>query len=188
MTTEQKEQPEQTKNKDSMVPKKYSILFFVTLISVVLDQVTKIYVHNSFRLGESVSVIPGFFSFTYVRNTGAAFGILAQADANWRRPFFLIVPVIALVVIGMMLRQLPKNAILVSTALSLVVGGAIGNLIDRSRLGYVIDFIDFHYGYHTHFPAFNIADSAICIGVGLMFLDMFLQSRSEPGSEKSVKI
>jgi signal peptidase II len=133
---------------------------------------TKYKVHWSFRLGESIPVIQGFFNLTYIRNTGAAFGILAQADPAFRVPFFVIVPLVALGAIAYIFRKIPAEDLKLSTALSLVISGAVGNLLDRVLLGYVIDFLDFHWGYRYHFPAFNVADIAICVGVGVLMLDL----------------
>lgn len=164
--------------------KKYLILSVLTVAIIILDQITKMLVIQRFRLGESIPVIADFFSLTYIRNTGAAFGILASADPAFRVPFFIIVPVLALVAIAFIFRKLPPSDIKLSTALSLVIGGAIGNLIDRMSLGYVVDFLDFHWKYQYHFPAFNVADSAICVGVGILTLDLLFQSSTEAGNEE----
>lgn len=134
---------------------------------------------NHFEYGESVVMIRDFFSLTYVRNTGAAFGFLATANPSFRVPFFLIVPIIAMVVLGFLYRDLPQNAKWRATALGLVSGGAIGNLIDRVRLGYVVDFLDFHFKTDYYFPAFNVADSAICIGVGILLLSTLTKREDE---------
>ncbi len=123
-----------------------------------------------FDYGESIILIRDFFSLTYVRNTGAAFGFLASANPSFRVPFFLIVPIVAMVVLGFLYRDLPASARWRSMALGLVSGGAIGNLIDRVRLGYVVDFLDCHYRNVYYFPAFNVADSAICVGVAILLL------------------
>lgn len=160
---------------NALKKRKYRILLAASVGSVLLDQATKLWVIDAFRLGESVPVISNYFNLTYVRNTGAAFGLLADAHPAFRVPFFLIVPVVALVIIGGILKKLPDGNIRMSLALSLVVGGAVGNLIDRAYLGYVVDFLDFHWRYQTHFPAFNIADTAISVGVGLMMLDLLLE-------------
>jgi signal peptidase II len=162
------------------------VLFFSVLIILVLDQITKIYVHSNFILGETVSVIKDFFNLTYVQNTGAAFGMLADAHPSFRVPFFILVPMIALGVIVWIFKKIPQEEWRMSTALALVVSGAIGNLIDRIRLGFVIDFFDFHWKYLYHFPAFNIADSAICVGVGILMLDLFVKKPEENSQAQSV--
>ena len=151
---------------------KYWILSVVPIVCILLDQWTKGIIVDRFQLGESIPVLSSFFNITYVRNTGAAFGFMASADPSLRVPFFLIVPTIALFVIGYLFKKLPADDIKTAMALSLVMGGAVGNLIDRMKYGYVVDFLDFHWNFQAHFPAFNIADSAICIGVGLLMLDM----------------
>jgi signal peptidase II len=152
--------------------RKYLLLLIISVAVIVLDQVTKLAVLKSFRLGESIILFDGFFNLTYVRNTGAAFGILAEAHPDFRVPFFLLVPLIALSAIGYIFRRIPDHDWKLAIALAMVVGGAIGNLIDRIAYGYVVDFLDFHWKYGYHFPAFNLADSAICVGVGILMLDL----------------
>lgn len=155
--------------------KKYLILAILTVLIVIFDQWTKALITSKFHFGESLSIIGGFFNLTFIKNPGAAFGLLAHADPAFRIPFFLIVPLVALFAIGYVFRKIGDNDIRISSALSLVIGGAIGNLIDRAMLGYVIDFLDFHWQETYHFPAFNVADSAICVGVGILMLDLILQ-------------
>lgn len=158
---------------------KYFILFVLTPIVILIDQCTKNLITHHFELGQTQSLISDFFNLTYVRNTGAAFGMLRDAHPSFRVPFFMIVPMIALIVIGYVFYQLPAKDKKLSTAFSLVVGGAIGNLIDRIHYGYVVDFLDFHWKYLYHFPAFNVADSAICVGVAILMVDLaFRQEES----------
>ncbi len=155
------------------------LFFFLSILFVlILDQWTKFLVIIHFEYGESIPIIRDFFSLTYVRNTGAAFGFLASANPTFRVPFFLFVPIVAMVVLGFLYRDLPKDARWRSMALGLVSGGAIGNLIDRVRLGYVVDFLDFHYRSSYFFPAFNVADSAICVGVGILLLSTMINRES----------
>jgi signal peptidase II len=158
-------------------PTKYFILFFTTVLVLVLDQWTKKLIHTQFRWGESVPVLDSIFSLTYVRNQGAAFGMLHRAPAWFRDPFFIVIPVIALFVIVFLLSRLNNRQRWTATALSLILGGALGNLIDRLRFGYVIDFLDFHWKEIYHWPAFNVADSCIVVGVSIMFLQSLLGSR-----------
>ncbi|MEK7691352.1 MAG: signal peptidase II [Bdellovibrionota bacterium] len=160
-----------------MGAKKYWILGVITPVIIASDQFTKAVVVERFRLAESLPVVDGFFNLTYIRNTGAAFGFLAGADPAFRVPFFLIVPVLALLAIGSIFRKISPDDRIMSVALSLVIGGAIGNLIDRVQIGYVIDFLLFHWKSEYYFPAFNVADSAICVGVGMMILDMLLKGK-----------
>lgn len=165
--------------------RKYKILAVVALLVLVLDQYTKNLVLQHFHLGESISIISNYFNLTYIQNTGAAFGLLAQAPAPFRVPFFLIVPLIALAVIVFIFRKLPSDSIKLPIALSLIMSGALGNLIDRIRFGYVVDFLDFHWKYQIHYPAFNVADSAICVGVGIMMLDLVYPAGEEESSQQN---
>jgi signal peptidase II len=166
-------------------PRKYILLATLSSFVLILDQITKWMIVDRFRYGESIPVIMNFFSLTYIRNTGAAFGILASANPAFRIPFFVIVPLVALVSIGMIFRKLPENEVKLSSALSLVIGGAIGNLVDRVTLSYVVDFLDFHWKFQYHFPAFNVADSAICVGVAVLMWDLLTQPDSPLGSDAS---
>ena len=163
-----------------------AVFFFVSIVVVILaDQWTKSLVLAKFAYGESLALIRDWFSLTYVRNTGAAFGFLADANPSFRVPFFLVVPLIAMVVLGLLYRDLPKTSRYRAMSLGLVSGGALGNLIDRVRLGYVVDFLDFHWRTAWYFPAFNVADSAICIGVGILLLSTFKQEGAQRASDPS---
>lgn len=162
--------------------KKYLFLMVITGLLVAIDQVTKLYVHTQFRLGESITIIPGFFNFTYVRNFGAAFGFLANSDPSFRQLFFMAMPPIALLIILLILRGVKDSDTKQVIALSSIFGGAIGNYIDRLRLRYVIDFLDFHVGGRWSWPAFNIADSAIVGGVILLLLLMFFEKPDKSSS------
>ncbi len=170
------------------VKMKYVVLPLISTVVIFLDQLTKYWTVSRFKLGETLTVIPGFFSITYIQNKGAAFGLLSSADPSFRIPFFLIVPIVALLSIGYVFLKLSEKDIRLAIALSLVIAGAIGNLIDRLNLGYVVDFLDFHWQWRYHFPAFNVADSAICIGVGLIMLDLFVQegNSKKEGSQVNV--
>lgn len=157
--------------------KKYLWLMVVAGIIIALDQLVKIYVHTNFQLGESSVVIPNFFNITYVRNPGAAFGFLAETHPEFREIFFLLMPPIALVVILLILRGVHETDTRQIIALSMIFGGAIGNYIDRLRFRYVIDFLDFHYKNAYSYPAFNIADSAIVVGVAVLMILMALEGK-----------
>lgn len=161
---------------------KYKVLLVVAVAIILLDQITKIMVIERFVLGESISIIDQYFNLTYVRNTGAAFGILRSAPAAFRIPFFLLVPLVALGVMVQIFRKIPVRDWKLSAILASIMGGAVGNLIDRVRLGYVVDFLDFHWQYQAHFPAFNVADIAICVGVGFLLLDLILHGDIEKRS------
>lgn len=168
-----------------MIKLKYLVLLSVTGSIISLDQLTKNLVLQRFRLGESISVIENFFNLTYVRNPGAAFGMLSRWDPTFRIPFFIIVPLFALGVILYIFRKVDEKDLKLSTALSLVIGGAVGNLIDRVAYNYVVDFLDFHWYGEAHFPAFNVADMAICVGVGLLILDIIQKERELARAKKS---
>ena len=141
---------------------------------VFFDQLSKFYIDRHFVLHESLEVVRNFFHITYVRNKGAAFGMLA--DSAFRIPFFIAVALLAIAGILWYLRQVADEQRDQQIGLSLVLGGAIGNLIDRVRLGEVVDFLDVHW-YRHHWPAFNVADIAICVGVGLLLLGMWRSER-----------
>jgi len=153
---------------------KYLILLLLTPLVLVIDQLTKVYIDRSMKLYQSIPVVDGLFSITYLRNKGAAFSFLA--DASWRLPFFILVSIIAVVAILVAFGKLRDDQRLASVSLSLILSGAVGNLIDRVRLGEVIDFLDVYWRSH-HWPAFNVADSAICVGVALLAIDMFQEER-----------
>ncbi len=141
---------------------------WLTGLAVVLDQASKLAIDASMQLYQSIEIIP-FFNLTYVHNTGAAFSFLSEAG-GWQRWFFAILASIISIVLAVWLAKLKKHEILMAASLSLILGGAIGNLIDRVLYGYVIDFLDVYY-QSWHWPAFNVADSAITLGVILMLLE-----------------
>lgn len=154
--------------------KRFHYLILSALV-IALDALTKWLVLKTFEIHEALPVIPNFFQLVHVRNTGAAFGIGANA-ASPIVPLMLNVGAIAvfIVVVVYSFRSAVSDRLL-QTGLHLILGGAIGNLIDRFRFKSVIDFLDFYVtvgGREHHWPAFNVADSAICIGIGLLFLDM----------------
>lgn len=161
----------------SLGRKKILFLFWVLVFTVGFDQWTKQEILNRFVLGESIEIFPGWFNFTYVRNKGAAFGFLHSAPEAFREPFFLAIPIIAIFILGYLYRKALPEDRLSAWGLTLILSGAVGNLIDRVRLGYVVDFIDVYHRSLGHWPAFNIADSAIVIGVILLFIQSFLQPK-----------
>lgn len=166
---------------------KYFLLAAISGAVICADQVTKLFIHTRFLLGENYTVIPDFFNITYVRNYGAAFGMMAQMAPSFREPFFAIIPVIALIVIITILRSTPDNDKWQIFALSLIFGGAIGNYIDRLRFKYVIDFLDIHYKEVYHWPAFNIADSAIVIGVSILIAQMIFGNQTEKSKKPATR-
>ena len=140
---------------------------------MLLDQITKIWVHKTLRLYESTPIVPQILDLHYIRNTGAAFGFLSGSHAGFRIPFFILVSFVAIGIILYLIHKHEESEVMMPLALSLVLGGAIGNLVDRIRQGEVIDFILIHYKAF-HWPAFNVADIAITAGVGLLVLRIFL--------------
>lgn len=150
--------------------------YVLSLLVVLLDQVSK-HLISQWLLPYQVQAILPFFNLTLSHNTGAAFGFLSHHPqlAQW---LFSAIAVVMSVVLMVWIKKLPANRPLLATAFACVLGGAIGNLIDRCRYGYVVDFLDFYY-QNWHFATFNIADSAISIGAVLLFLDLLLQKQHE---------
>jgi signal peptidase II len=146
-------------------------------VLVIADQVTKAVVHRAMTLHESIPVVPSV-NLTYTRNPGAAFSLLADADPTFRGWFFLVVSVVALTLITVFLRRVERGDWWTLIGLSLILGGAVGNLIDRIRHGEVIDFIDLYLGRY-HWPVFNLADSGITIGMVMLLGHALLQRRPE---------
>ena len=152
--------------------KKYITFFTTFALLVLLDVLTKAYISSTMFLHESFPVIEGFFNITYVRNPGAAFSFLADAPAAFRSIFFVTVTSLAILCILYCIVKDTFEDPLMTFGLSLIMSGAVGNLIDRVRLGEVVDFIDLYIGSY-HWPAFNVADSAITVGAFLLLLEIF---------------
>ena len=163
--------------------RRYIMLLLSMGILVALDQVTKIWIDQNMRLYESRPILEGFLDLHYIRNPGAAFGLLSRSDSPFRIPFFVGVSFLAIGVILYLFHNVEPSEVLVPVALSLVLGGAVGNLIDRVRLGEVIDFIYFHYRRFA-WPAFNVADIAITVGVFLLILRMFFLEKKAPAEDE----
>ena len=144
---------------------------WLPIVIVALDQLTKAMVRASLPLHESVTIIPGLVDFTHVRNTGAAFGFLNAVDFPFKTAAIALIAAAALVGVGMYAASLAHHQLVARIGLALIFGGAAGNLLDRIVAGSVVDFVDVYWRTY-HFWAFNIADSAITIGVGIMILDM----------------
>ncbi|HEX2791737.1 MAG TPA: signal peptidase II [Steroidobacteraceae bacterium] len=150
------------------------IYLWLTAAVIALDQLTKTAIEHSLGLYQSVVVLP-VLEITRLHNTGAAFSFLADA-AGWQRWVFTALAIIVSVALILWLRRIDRAATALASAVSLILAGALGNVIDRLRLGHVIDFIQVHWGEH-YFPAFNVADSAITIGAALLLLDAWLEAR-----------
>ena len=153
---------------------RYTLFAIIASVGIVIDQITKIAVDRSMQLFDSIPIVEHFFHLTYVRNRGAAFSFLS--NASWRLPFFITVSIIAAIVILVAFQKMRDDQRLAHTSLALIFSGAVGNLIDRIRLGEVIDFLDAHW-YRHHWPAFNVADSLICVGVFLLAIDLLLEEK-----------
>ncbi|MCD6584953.1 MAG: signal peptidase II [Desulfobacteraceae bacterium] len=143
---------------------KFMMLVSISSLVVVLDQLTKWMISHSLSYYEEVQVIPGFFSLIYIHNPGGAFGIFAKNQGNLQSMLFILIAVLAMGLVLYLYKNTPPEYPVLSVGFALIFGGALGNMIDRIRLGEVVDFIDL-YVAHLHWPAFNIADSAISIGM-----------------------
>jgi signal peptidase II len=144
---------------------------WLPIVIVALDQLTKAIVRATLPLHNSVTVIPGFVDFTHVRNTGAAFGILNYAEFPFKTVVIAVIATAALIGVGMYAASLAHHQLVARIGLALIIGGAAGNLLDRIAAGSVVDFVDVYWNSY-HFWAFNVADSAITVGVAIMILDM----------------
>jgi signal peptidase II len=152
-----------------------AVSFYAVALSItVLDQISKFTVQRTLRMGQIIPVAPPFFNLTYVLNPGAAFGLLSGAPAAIRTPFFTAISILAVLLIIYYRSRHPRMLLLPSVGLACILGGALGNLTDRLRLGMVVDFLDFYYGGY-HWPAFNLADAAITVGVTLMVLEILTE-------------
>ncbi|RJX30050.1 MAG: signal peptidase II [Desulfurivibrio sp.] len=163
----------------------FLLLGLLAGLIIAADQLTKWLIMSRFGLYEIKEIVPGFFNLTYLHNTGAAFGLLANANPAWRPYFFIGVAVLALVFVFFAFRQYRHRSAGYLFAFAFIGGGAVGNLIDRVRFGSVVDFLDFYVSTY-HWPAFNVADSAIVVGVGLFLLTSLLD-RDEGREEGKIK-
>ncbi|MBN2437607.1 MAG: signal peptidase II [Deltaproteobacteria bacterium] len=155
-----------------------NVLFLtIAVLVVLLDQATKAWVVSALHLHESFAVIGGFFNITHVRNPGAAFGFLAAAPPVFRHTFFVVVTAAAILLILHYLRIGRIGSFSMASALGLILAGAVGNLIDRVRFGEVVDFLDVYIA-GCHWPAFNVADSAITVGAAIL-ITVLLRERKE---------
>jgi signal peptidase II len=151
---------------------------------VALDQYTKHLVVSAWQLGDSIPIVPGFFSLTYLRNRGGAFGLFAGLPEGWRVAFFVVFALATVAALVWMLRSTPRQDRVQRLALTSVIGGALGNLYDRIVYGEVVDFLDV-YVRDWHWPAFNVADSFITCGVVLLLVASLTTSQESPRSEQS---
>jgi signal peptidase II len=146
---------------------------------IVTDQLSKLHVMQTMRLHESIPIIPNLFSFTYIRNPGAAFGLLAGSSNAFRMVFFGLTSIFALVLLSTILYRMPEREWMGRLSVAAILGGAVGNLIDRLRFGEVIDFLDVYIDNY-HWPAFNVADSAITVGVIFLIIHFMFEKQDVP--------
>jgi signal peptidase II len=159
-----------------------SLYLLVAAVVVVLDQVTKHLVAAAIELHESHEIVAGLVSLTHVRNRGAAFGFLSNADLPYQSVIFSVLSILALAAIAAYSFRLPATQRWTQAALALIMGGAVGNLVDRVRHGNVIDFVDVYWRSH-HWPAFNVADACISTGVVMLILELFRPTPEAPEGE-----
>ena len=164
--------------------RRFGLMTIIVSTVILLDQFTKWQVAGTMRLHDSISIVPDFFNLTYIRNSGAAFGILAGSQAGFRMVFFGVTSILALFLLGTIYARLPPGDTMGQASVALVFGGALGNLIDRIRIGEVIDFLDVSIGGY-HWPAFNVADSAITIGVAILIWHFFLHEAEVPADTRA---
>ena len=157
--------------------------FLIAALVVVFDRVAKWVVDRNIALHESVTVVPGFFHLTHVENRGAAFGLFAESPSEWKIAVLVLFSLVALVVVSALLWKNSHAMTTTGVGLALILGGALGNLWDRLLSGQVVDFLDFYVGSY-HWPAFNLADSAIVVGA-LLLVSEILFSKS-PSEQKVV--
>jgi signal peptidase II len=155
---------------------KYPWVGSIIGVILVLDQITKYLVEKNIRMYEVITIVPGFFNLTHVRNRGAAFSLLSNLPGIWRSAFFITVTLVAVAALIVLIKK--TNERLLVTAFSLIAGGALGNVLDRIRFGEVVDFIQW-YVKSYYWPSFNVADSAITVGVGLLVIDMLFQKSKD---------
>jgi signal peptidase II len=158
--------------------RKFSVPIVSALLVGAADQASKVWAVRNLPLFELREVVPGFFGLVHVRNTGVAFSLLSNLDPRWVHPLLILATALAMGAVLAYIAFLPCRGT-APVGLGLILGGAIGNLIDRARLGYVVDFLDLYWRNH-HWPTFNVADVGITVGVALLLIDMVVTPR-EPG-------
>ncbi|MGZ4812500.1 MAG: signal peptidase II [Terriglobales bacterium] len=158
--------------------------FLIAILVVVLDRVTKWLVAGKIALHDSIPVLPGFFRLTHVQNPGAAFGLFAESSSEWKVAILILFSIVALAVVSALLWKNSHSMTVTGVGLSLILGGALGNLWDRLLNGRVVDFFDFYLGSY-HWPAFNIADSAIVVGALLLVAEILFAKT--PAEQKAVR-
>lgn len=161
--------------------RKLLILLPILVIGVALDFATKQWILQSLPLGSQIAVINDFFNLVHIHNRGGVFGMMSSWSLDYLRVFFLFTTSIVLAVVGYLWWRLPEDQGLAALGYSLIMAGALGNLVDRVRLGEVVDFLDFYWGRY-HWPAFNVADMMVCLGAGVL---VWVILREEKGVDVS---
>jgi signal peptidase II len=161
--------------------RKAVVLVPVLILGLALDQITKLMVVQWLPLGAQVPVIHGFFSLVHFHNKGVAFGLLSNLSLDFTRLFFVATTGLVVAVLGYLWWRLPDDRWPAGLGYSLILTGALGNLIDRIRLGEVVDFLDFYWGRY-HWPAFNVADSLVCVGAGILVFVILSEEKSADAS------
>jgi len=155
----------------NVIKGKYIKLLYIAGLVIIADQITKTLILNGMPLYHSINIIPGFFNLTHIHNPGGAFGFFANQSPLFRQILFVFVSSLAVFLIFIFYNNTPRSQPFLATGLAMVIGGAIGNLVDRIRFGKVVDFLDFYIA-NTHWPAFNVADSAISIGSAIFIFHL----------------
>ena len=163
--------------------RKFAHPVLAAVILTVADQYSKVWIVRNFHLFESRTVSESFFNIVHVRNTGVAFGLLSNLNPAWVNPLLIVTTMLAVAAVLGYIHMLPARGP-APCGLGLILGGAIGNLIDRARLGYVVDFLDLHWRHH-HWPAFNVADIGISVGLILLIVDMLFWSKEGEGAPRT---
>jgi signal peptidase II len=156
--------------------------WIIALAVLILDQASKAWISSTIPPWSQQIVIPGFFNLVHVQNKGAAFGFLGSSTGSWQPYFFIVVGLLAVICIAYLLHRGPRTDSWFMTSLGLILGGALGNLLDRLRSGFVLDFLDFYLG-SFHWPAFNVADAALSCGALLLLIALYIRRThvSSPG-------
>ncbi|HVM98291.1 MAG TPA: signal peptidase II [Candidatus Acidoferrales bacterium] len=162
--------------------KKYLFVCLIAAVVLGLDQLTKWYIRKTLGLYESLPVVDSFFEITHVSNTGGAFGLFAGAHSSWRLPFLLVMSTVAVSALLYFVRRVPEGHWILLLALGGILGGALGNFADRIIAGKVTDFLYFHWREYS-WPAFNVADSFISVGMVTLLLHSFLVGDEQPDSK-----
>jgi signal peptidase II len=157
--------------------------YLAALLIFVIDHITKLLARSNLESGRMIEIIPGYLRLSYARNTGVAFGLFDALQSAWKPYILASLAIVALAVIIFYSMRMPRDRNLLQLALALTMGGILGNFLDRIIRGYVIDFVEFHIREKFYWPNFNVADSAISIGIVLLLIDTFIHPASEDASE-----